>query len=635
MLQEEGGVEPPNSDATAQQPTGLTLAEYAEVKRLPIEFLKQLGLSELKRGGQVKIQIPYLNEDGEEIGVRYRLCMNGDVRFQWKKGAKAALYGLSRLRAPGETAYVVLVVGESDAQTLWFHDFPALGLPFANSWQDGWAEHLNGIETIYVVLKRGKAGEAVKQWLARSPIRDRVRIIQLAQVRDVSALYLADLAKFSENWREAMATALPWRESEDLEKDQQAHEAWESCKALAEEPRILDRLAIDIAAGGLAGEERAIKLLYLIVTSRLLPRQVNAAVKGPSAAGKSYTVERVLRYFPPNAYYEVTSMSEKALIYLDEPMSHRILVMYEAAGFGGQVLSYLVRSLLSEGRIRYVTVEKVGDHLQSREIVLEGPTGLITTTTRVSLHPENETRSLSIPINDSPRQTEFVMAALGLAAEEGNPISDAQEEFEQWHALQTWLEGAEHRVVIPFARILAKRIPPVAVRLRRDFPTILNLIWAHTILHQATRERDSAGRIVATIEDYAVVRELVGDLLAEGVEVSVPETIRETVAAVRELLMSSDSVNASEVGQHLGLDRSSAKRRVDKALESGYLKNLERYEGRPSQLVLGDDMPEEQPLLPLPEDLAAQGVMTGCTVADDSGGYTPSSSIDEWEYFEL
>ena len=336
MLQEEGGVEPPNSDATAQQPTGLTLAEYAEVKQLPIEFLQQLGLSELKRSGQFKVQIPYQDENGEEIAIRYRLCMNGDVRFQWKKGSKISLYGLNRIHRAHTENYVVLVVGESDAQTLLFHDFPALGLPFANSWQDGWAEHLNGIETIYVVLKPGKAGEAVKQWLARSPIRERVRIIQLARVRDVSALYLFDPAKFSENWREAMATALPWRESEDLEKDQQANEAWENCKALAEEPRILDRLAIDIAAGGLAGEERAVMLLYLIVTSRLLPRQVNAGVKGPSAAGKSYTVQRVLHYFPPNAFYEVTSMAEKALIYLGEPMTHRFLVMCEAAGIGSQ-----------------------------------------------------------------------------------------------------------------------------------------------------------------------------------------------------------------------------------------------------------------------------------------------------------
>jgi len=58
LREEEGGVEPPNSDATAQQPTGLTLAEYAEVKRLPLEFLLKLGLSELKRSGQFKVQIP-------------------------------------------------------------------------------------------------------------------------------------------------------------------------------------------------------------------------------------------------------------------------------------------------------------------------------------------------------------------------------------------------------------------------------------------------------------------------------------------------------------------------------------------------------------------------------------------------
>ena len=125
-----------------------------------------------------------------------------------------------------------------------------------------------------------------------------------------------------------MATAVSWQESDGLEKGQQAHEAWESCKALAEEPRILDLLAKDIAARGLAGEERAVMLLYLIVTSRLLPRLVNAGVKGPSAAGKSYTVQRVLCYFPSSAFFEVTSMSEKALIYLDEPMTHRILVMY-------------------------------------------------------------------------------------------------------------------------------------------------------------------------------------------------------------------------------------------------------------------------------------------------------------------
>lgn len=37
-------------------------------------------------------------------------------------------------------------------------------------------------------------------------------------------------------------------------------------------------------------------------------------------------------------------------------------------------------------------------------------------------------------------------------------------------------------------------VPAAAVRLRRDFKAILNLIRAHALLHQASRERDDKGR---------------------------------------------------------------------------------------------------------------------------------------------
>ena len=68
------------------------------------------------------------------------------------------------------------------------------------------------------------------------------------------------------------------------------------------------------------------------------------------------------------------------------------------------------------------------------------------------------------------------------------------------------------------AQSLAEAIPPVAVRLRRDFGQLLGLIRSHAILHQATRDRDAAGRIIATLEDYEVVRSLVVDLIAEGID---------------------------------------------------------------------------------------------------------------------
>jgi hypothetical protein len=111
---------------------------------------------------------------------------------------------------------------------------------------------------------------------------------------------------------------------------------------------------------GLVGEERAIKLIYLAVTSRLCPRIVSVAVKGTSSGGKSYLVERVLSLFPDDATYTLSAMSERALAYSEEPLSHRMLVLFEAAGLAGSFGTYLMRSLLSEGRIRYERWRKPG-----------------------------------------------------------------------------------------------------------------------------------------------------------------------------------------------------------------------------------------------------------------------------------
>jgi hypothetical protein len=101
-----------------------------------------------------------------------------------------------------------------------------------------------------------------------------------------------------------------------------------------------------------------------------------------------------------------------------------------------------------------------------------------------------------------------------------------------WHELQVWLASAEHRVSIPYAGVLAELVPPVAVRLRRDFRAVLSLIRSHAMLHQVSRERDERGRVVATLEDYEMVRELVVDVVSDGVEASVPTTVREVVQAI-------------------------------------------------------------------------------------------------------
>jgi hypothetical protein len=277
---------------------------------------------------------------------------------------------------------------------------------------------------------------------------------------------------------------------------------------LAQLPRILEMVAVQVKRLGLVGEKRLAQTLYLAMTSRLLDQQVSAGVKGHSASGKSRTVEIVTKFFPPEAYLEFTGMSEKALVYSQEQFKHRTLVVYELTalreGVADDMTSYFVRTLLSEGCLKYdVTVRGEGGFTTKR-IVKQGPTNLIFTTTQTQVHAENETRILSLTTDDSREQTKQVMLSM---ANETNGSTD----LTQWHALQRWLAKAEHRVTIPYGRQLAQLVPPEAVRLRRDFNSLLALIRAHAMLHQARRERDSDGRIVATLDDYTVVRGLVAE----------------------------------------------------------------------------------------------------------------------------
>jgi hypothetical protein len=104
-------------------------------------------------------------------------------------------------------------------------------------------------------------------------------------------------------------------------------------------------------------------------------------------------------------------MSEHALAYSQEPLRHRFLVLYEAEGMNAKFTSYLIRSLLSEGRIRYETVDKTKAGLIPKLIEREGPTGLLTTTA-VLLHPENGTRLLSITVTDTKEQTRNITRAM-------------------------------------------------------------------------------------------------------------------------------------------------------------------------------------------------------------------------------
>ena len=442
-----------------------------------------------------------------------------------------------------------------------------------------------------------------------------------------------------------MKDATPWTAIENEVKKVAIEEAWADCRGLALSTDILTDFSRALSSLGVAGEEGTAKLIYLALVSRFLDRIISIALKGPSSGGKSFLCEQILKFFPESAYYSLTAMSERALIYSDEPMAHRFLVLFEAAGFSGEMQTYLIRSLLSEGRIRYEVVEKTPEGMKPRLIEREGPTGLLVTTTAAALHPENETRLLSLTVTDTPTQTKAVLQALANMRSDSDPGNNV--DLKPWQSFQIWLQGGEHRVVIPFAKALAHLVPPVAVRLRRDFSTLLSLIASHAILHQATRKRSSDGRIVATLEDYEVVSELVRDFMGECLETTVSKTIRDTVDAVRDLCARGKaSVTAKELADTLKMDKSSAGRRAKVAVNKGFLQNLEDKKGRPARLFPGDPLPENVDILPTVARLQAvangnatieaietsansSGYESGCTVARDLEGIKPYVHLDD------
>jgi transposase-like protein len=180
--------------------------------------------------------------------------------------------------------------------------------------------------------------------------------------------------------------------------------------------------------------------------------------------------------------------------------------------------------------------------------------------------------------------------------------------------LQTWVAGTRAEVVVAYAATLAAAIPPVAVRLGRHFPTLITLIRAHALLHQLYRVRDADGRVLASFADYAIVRDLVADLIADGAERAVSMTVRETVRAVRELTVEyvlEEGVTVVAVAHRLGIDKSSASRRVRVAIDRGFVRNLEDHRGRPARLVVGDALADDAAVLPTVAELER---LHGCSL---------------------
>ncbi len=422
--------------------------------------------------------------------------------------------------------------------------------------------------------------------------------------------------------RALMDTALSLREMlPKLEKPQSAQAdnaaptkeevdaLWQRCRDLALDPDLMGRIDGAFGALGLVGEHRNRKLVYLAATARLRPKPISIVVTGPSSAGKSYLLEILLLLLPASAYVNYTTISERFLVYSDDDLRHRIVVLFEAGGLADDIGAYIMRSLLSEGCLKIGTVEKDENGVfVARTVGKPGPTALFTSTTeKVPIDEELMTRLLNCVIADNPEHSRAILQGIARAhIDEERPVLD----LSPFHALQDWLTAqGEQRVVIPYAPALAAGVPLGATRIRRDFTKLLSLIEACAVLHQAQRSRTSTGALIASLNDYRLVRELMIDSFAAAQQDNVGQDVREAVEAVTRLCTAKDggAVTARDIGTEIGRDRSAVNRRLRAALAAGYIVNTNPGERRRASYVTGDDLPAPQTALPLPDALTEEG----------------------------
>jgi Toprim-like len=550
--------------------------------------------------------------------VLFGVCRTAGKKFpQWRpdpsrphgrawsvKGVKLVPYRLPRVLAAvdaGETVWIA--EGEKDVHALEAAGVTATTSPMgAGKWRAAYGRHLAGAQVV-IVADNDQPGITHARDVAAKldGVAASVSIVTAAAGKDAADHLAAGLG---------IGDFIPLPADDALSIPSAADAHPHTPPPLAYDQDILARLLDTLrVCCGLVGEDRNAQLIYLALVTQILADPVSLALKGLSSSGKSYTLESVLRFVPDDAVIVMTAMSERALVYMKDELAHRTMVLYEAVALREErektesnQTAYIVRSLLSEGQIRYPVAVRGGDgNLETRWIIKEGPTNLIVTTTATSLHGENETRMLSLPTNDSEAQTRAVLRSIAMG---GTGPADLGE----WHALFGWLKsGAGQNVTIPYAGYLAENIPAVAVRLRRDFRSLLRLIQAHAVLHQQTRKTGPDGRIIATEADYLAVRALTADLISDAVGATVTPSMRETVEAVARLTAATATeqdpdglpVRVQAVARHLGIERSRAQRRIQAARERGYLANLEDKRGKPGRYLTDDPMPDELVMLPL------------------------------------
>jgi hypothetical protein len=325
---------------------------------------------------------------------------------------------------------------------------------------------------------------------------------------------------------------------------------------------LLYEVGEHIQQAGVTGERRNGLIVYLCCTSRIQRNPNSLLVKGVSAAGKNHLVRTVAQFFPKQAYKELSRMTGQVLLYSDEPLAHRVILICEKEGM--EQALYNIRAMQSEGKLVFETVRG----LKVEHIEKEGPVSFIVTTTSPMIHYENETRNWSIFMDETDDQTKRVKDKIAEAFSEINTDLSFLTLYQDAQQLLKY-----YPVRIPYAQFLSENTPNRPLRMRRDFGKLLAGIETITLLYQFQREiKEDNGTqyLVATLEDYYMAAILLGPTFKESLS-GTSERTQKIIEAVISLYEKNGNqgVKVKELEEDLKVSRDTIERWIEPAIETG------------------------------------------------------------------
>jgi hypothetical protein len=352
---------------------------------------------------------------------------------------------------------------------------------------------------------------------------------------------------------EAAAIEAELQRREQAQREAERERLAADAALLANRPDLIEH-ATDVAqALGVVGERKAIKANYIAMSSRVLsePRVLSILRTGLTAAGKSFLMNTTACLFPGECIKVVTTGSPKALVYLvgedSRALAHKIILLHETAGFiaasdaEDNPSAALVRELMTGGSIRHLVAEKDDNgRFATREIEVEGPISLITTSARANLDPEMENRFLTVPTDESPQATRLIQLAQ-LSGETRRRADGAAEAVKELVAFQCWLQSeAGVRVVIPDELMEACAAVgglPLTVQTRRDVPLFKLAVMACAAIHMARRKRDARGRVIAEFADYDAAHDAIDGFIAASYSTALKPPEIAVLATIESLIV--------------------------------------------------------------------------------------------------